>query len=85
MSPVTTLPLDAKVKLVVTNAAGKLPAAVGQELAKLIEPQALALMVGVLTAWGLATSSVSGSQRTLCYWWWAWRHLEVSHLRRGAR
>lgn len=54
MPPVAVLPLDAKVKLVVTNAAGKLPAAVAQELVKLIEPLALALMVGVLTAWGLA-------------------------------
>lgn len=54
MPPVATLALDARVKIVVTNAAGKLPAAVGRELLKLIEPQALAIMVGVLTVWAVA-------------------------------
>lgn len=53
-SAIVTLPLDARIKLVVTNAAGKLPVAVGRELVKLVEPQALALMAGVLAAWGLA-------------------------------
>jgi hypothetical protein len=54
MPPVATLALDARIKVVVTNAAGKLPAAVGRELLKLIESQALAVMAGVPTVWALA-------------------------------
>lgn len=54
MPPVATLALDARLKIVVTKAAAKLPAEVGRELLKLIEPEALAVMAGVMAVWGIA-------------------------------
>lgn len=54
MAAIASLPIESKLKLSVENAAKKLPGELGRELLKLVEPQALAVMVGVLTVWGLA-------------------------------
>jgi hypothetical protein len=54
MVGIAALPLESKIKLSVQDAARKLPGEVGNELGKLVEPEALAVMVSVLTVWGLA-------------------------------
>ena len=54
MTEIGALPLETKIKLSVQDAAGKLPADIGSELRKFVEPEALAVMVSVLTVWGLA-------------------------------
>ena len=46
-----SMPLDAKLAVVVRRAAVKLPSEIGRQLLALIEPVSLAIMAGVVVVW----------------------------------